>query len=64
MKNILSWLRYSGAVISVSINPVHWVWWPRVYRESDLEWPEGMRRTYRASFLMLTMRVWLDDGSW
>ena len=60
----MNWLRYSGACVTVTLNPVSWVWIPRTYRYNNQEWPEGMRRTWQASWLFLTLRIWIDDGSW
>jgi hypothetical protein len=60
----MNWLRYSGACVTLTLNPWHWVWLPRAYRESNREWPVGLCRTWRASWLFLTLRIWIDDGSW
>lgn len=61
--NIWRWLRYSGAVVSVTVNPCHWSWWPRFQREQDI-WSGPAEWTGRATWLMLSVRVWIDDGSW
>ena len=60
----MNWLRYSGACATLTLNPLHWVGFPKAYRESNQEWPEGMWQTWRASWLFLTVRIWIDDGSW
>ena len=60
----MKWLRYSGACVTLTLNPIHWTWVHRAYKESNQEWPEGMWRTWRASWLFLTVRIWIDDGSW
>jgi hypothetical protein len=60
----MNWLRYSGACVTLTLNPVSWVLIPRAYRYNNKEWPEGMWRTWQASWLFLTLRLWIDDGSW
>lgn len=61
MKQFLDYLRYSGLSVSFTLNPFHWHYMPRIFvREKD-PWdvPSGA-----FSFLFLTIRVWIDDGSW
>jgi hypothetical protein len=51
----MKWLRYSGASVTITVNPFHWQWIPRAYKENNLEWPEGMRQSYRAWWLFLSI---------
>ena len=59
-----NWLRYSGISIILSLNPLWWKvlpWWRREYND---EWPSPNERTWACGFLGLTIRIWIDDGSW
>jgi len=60
----LKWLRYSGASVCVRINPWHWNWIPRWGREPNDGWPSPRERTWSVRWIFLTVRVWVDDGSW
>jgi hypothetical protein len=60
----MKWLTYSGASIILTVNPVHWRWVPQAGRDFSAEWPGSNQRTGYASWLFLTVRVWVDDGSW
>jgi diadenosine tetraphosphate (Ap4A) HIT family hydrolase len=55
-----NYLRYSGASVSITINPFHWNIIPRYFASN--EWPN--EKTKAVSWLFLTIRFWLDDGSW
>ena len=59
-----SWLRYSGASIAFTLNPLHWTWVPQAGRAFTDEWAGPNERSYSARFLFLTVRAWIDDGSW
>ena len=58
MKN---YLKYSGASISITLNPYHWAWVPIIGKEVEDTWET---ESFRVSVLFLTVRVWIDDGSW
>lgn len=58
------WVRYSGASLILHVNPLHWKVLPWFRNESNLEWPSPNERTWALGFLFLTVRVWIDDGSW
>jgi hypothetical protein len=58
----MNWLRYSGASIIISLNPLHWRVMPWARREFNDEWAGPNERTYSLSFLFLTLRVWVDNG--
>jgi hypothetical protein len=60
----MTWLRYSGASISATLNPLHWQYCPQAGRAFTGEWVGPNERSYYARFLFLTVRVWFDDGSW
>lgn len=59
----MKWLRYSGMTLMLVVNPLHWAWRPELARYHD-EWAGPRERTITARWLMLTIRVWIDDGSW
>ena len=59
-ETILNYLKYSGASVILTINPLHWRIIP-FYGRSH-EW--GEENTHAISWLFLTIRVWIDDGSW
>jgi hypothetical protein len=62
MSSIFKYLRYSGAAVIVSINPLYWKAWPWYRNESSAEvWTTN---TYAVGFLFLTIRIWIDDGNW
>lgn len=57
---MINYLKYSGASLAITFNPYHWAWIPIVRRE-EMDWDED---TFRASFLFLTFRLWIDNGEW
>jgi hypothetical protein len=61
---VLKWLRYSGASIAITVNPAHWRWIPSAGPEYVDVWTGPNNHTYYVAWLMLTVRVWIDDGSW
>jgi hypothetical protein len=61
---MLKWLRYSGASVAVTFNPLHWSWVPRAGHAFADEWAGPNESNYYARFLFVTVRVWIDDGSW
>jgi len=60
---MLKWLRYSGASVSVTVNPLHWQWIPDFDEPLDT-WLGPNERRFYAAWLMITVRVWIDDGAW
>jgi hypothetical protein len=62
MKKFLSYLRYSGLSVTITVNPFHWAFFPRIQQGSLEVW--DTENTVAVSFLFLTVRFWLDDGSW
>lgn len=63
-QQMLDWIRYSGASISITVNPFHWFWTPRFFSETIGDWPGPNEYCGRISFLFLSVRFWIDDGSW
>jgi hypothetical protein len=59
-----NWIRYSGASISININPLHWRWVPQAGKAFVDEWVGPRERTYFAGWLFVTIKIWADDGSW
>ena len=59
----IDWLRYSGASVTITLNPLHWKLVPTLYKEYD-GWLGPNERTWRMAWLMLGLRVWIDNGSW
>ena len=60
---MIKWLRYSGASVTITLNPLHWAkvpWANRFYNE----WVGPNERHYNVGWLFLTVRFWIDDGSW
>ena len=62
MKQLVDYLRYSGLSISITFNPFHWAFMPRIQRGSLEVWDTS--DSFAVSFLFLTIRFWIDDGKW
>jgi hypothetical protein len=62
--NMFKWLRYSGASVAVTLNPLHWRWVPAGGVEFVDEWRGPNQHNWYASWVFLTVRVWIDNGSW
>lgn len=60
-QSIINYLKYSGLSFTISVNPYHWSWMPVMRSETDDAWNA---ETQRFTFLFLTIRLWIDDGSW
>ena len=61
---VLKWLRYSGGTVIVTVNPLHWKALPWFRNDTNLEWDMANEHTWAMGFLFLTVRIWIDDGSW
>jgi hypothetical protein len=61
MKQLFDYLRYSGLVVSFGLNPFHWQIMPKYFRNGKDGWEQDY---HSVSFLFLTIRFWIDDGSW
>lgn len=64
LRRYLKWLRYSGATLSLRVNPCHWNFVPRFSRELNDGWLGPNERTWSVSWIFVTVRIWVDDGSW
>ena len=62
-RNLITWLRYSGFCVIIQGNPLYWKLWPWLRREYH-EWMGPQEKTWAATWLFLTIRIWIDDGSW
>jgi hypothetical protein len=60
MLKLLKYLTHSGATISIPINPLHWYYIPRFYKQVD-PWDDY---TFIVSFLFLHINFYISDGSW
>ena len=61
---MFKWLRYSGASVAVTLNPLHWSWFPQGGKAFQDEWAGPNQHNWYAAWLFLTIRFWIDDGSW
>ena len=61
---MFKWLRYSGASVIITVNPAHWRWVPQARETVIDEWVGPHERAWVVSWLFLTVRAWIDDGSW
>jgi hypothetical protein len=62
--SIKNWLRYSGFSVIIIGNPCHWSVLPWARREANDGWPSPNSRTWCVGWIFLTLRMWIDDGSW
>lgn len=62
--SIINWVRYSGASIIITLNPLHWRIYPWCRQEITDIWSGTNNQTFSVSFLFLTARVWIDNGNW
>jgi len=58
--NIIDYLKYSGASVSITLNPWHWSFIPKYFKNQ--EWSE--ENTHTVCWLFLSIRVWIDSGEW
>ena len=61
---MLKWFRYSGGTVIITMNPLHWKVLPWFRDDTNPEWASANERTWAMGFLFLTVRIWIDDGSW
>lgn len=60
MNKILNYLYYSGFNVTIKLNPFHW----RLnfaYKKTNDVWEQD---TLVIELLPITIRIWIDDGSW
>lgn len=60
MNSLMKYFLYSGLSIIFQLNPVQWSFVPKFTKEQS-PWDDN---AYIFSFLFLTVRLWIDDGSW
>lgn len=60
MKTLVNWIRYSGAVITLIVNPLYWKMYPRASKTYDFY----DKPRYEFKFLFLAVVVWFDKGDW
>lgn len=64
MKKIHNFLKYSSIKLSVQLNPLQWRWIPYFHFGKPAEWPDENAYVIVASWVFLTLRVYIDDGTW
>jgi hypothetical protein len=57
---MLKWLKYSGCNITLKLNPLHWRLSAK-YRQTAEVWEIDC---LVIELLPITIRAWIDDGSW
>jgi hypothetical protein len=62
-ESLINYLRYSGVSVIIALNPLWWKVLPWYRDESNEEWGSA-EKTYAFGFLGITVRIWIDDGSW
>ena len=60
MKTILNYLKYSGCNVILKLNPLHWRLSIKLNTTNDV-WEQD---TLVIELLPITIRLWIDDGSW
>jgi hypothetical protein len=60
LKQILNYLRYSGCNITLKLNPYHWRFNIEYFKTNEC-WEQD---ALVIELLPITIRFWLDDGSW
>ena len=64
IRRSLNWIKYSGASVVLTVNPLHWRWVPYARVERNIEWPSPNEHMVVTGWLFVTVRAWIDDGSW
>jgi hypothetical protein len=57
---MIKWLRYSGCNITLKLNPFHWRFSCK-YMSTNEAWEVDH---LSLELFPITIRVWIDDGSW
>ena len=60
---MLKWIKHSGLAIIFTLNPLHWPLFPQAQKDYN-EWCGPNEWSGSVRWLCLTIRVWIDDGSW
>jgi len=64
MSRLIKWLRYSGINVTLLVNPCHWYWVPKAYKDNNQDWPDGWLHSWHASWLFVRITIWIDNGEW
>ena len=64
MKKILNTFKYSSFKISIQLNPLQWRWVPFHFIGKMNEWPDENVYQFLFGWIFLSIRVYIDDGSW
>lgn len=57
---MLNYLKYSGCNITIKLNPFQWRLKFCMYKTTD-SWEQD---SLYIEILPITIRIWIDDGSW
>jgi hypothetical protein len=57
---MMNWLKYSGCNITLKLNPFHWRF-SCAYNQTNEAWEQD---AFVLELAMITVRLWIDDGSW
>lgn len=60
--SLYNWVRYSGAVLTIHFNPLHWWVVPQLTKHKSEMGERDMRWTFK--FLFVKASWWFDDGRW
>ena len=60
MKDLINYLKYSGLNVTIKLNPYHWRL-NIVYCQTVDVWEQD---ALVIELLPITIRLWIDDGSW
>lgn len=60
LQDLTNYIKYSGASVCITLNPLHWNIWPHF--NTSRSWSDESTKSF--TWLFLTVRIWIDDGSW
>lgn len=60
------WLKYSGASVTLIVNPCHWRWMPWFEADDNKEniWRGPDYKGSAFGWLFVIVKVWVDNDSW
>lgn len=62
---MINYLKYSGASLTIYLNPLYWKAFPYIRNISKDDVYLGPdSHTWEFGFLFLIIRVWVDNGNW
>jgi len=56
----MNWLKYSGCNITLKLNPFHWRF-HCAYNQTNEAWEQD---ALVLELFPITIRLWIDDGTW